>query len=87
MLIQSLFRNSTSLRTLSSFVTSKARMSSQVPSSLWKLGRLNHVAIATPDLPKSVSLYRDVMGASVRYVHIYITISVISYSFCLLQTL
>ena len=32
----------------------------------WRLGRLNHVAIATPDLDKSVALYRDVMGATVR---------------------
>ena len=40
--------------------------STKVPENLWKLGKLNHVAIATPDLPKSVSLYKDVMGASVR---------------------
>ena len=32
---------------------------------VWNLGRLNHVAIATPDLNKSTSLYRDVMGATV----------------------
>ena len=47
----------------------KATMTSSkvVPSNLWSLGKLNHVAIATPDLQQSVSLYRDVMGASVRY--------------------
>jgi uncharacterized membrane protein YwaF len=39
-----------------------------VPSSIWNLGRLNHVAIATPDLQKSVSLYRDILGAKVRSV-------------------
>ena len=33
---------------------------------VWRLGRLNHVAIATPNLDQSVSLYRDVMGADVR---------------------
>merc|ERR1711915_698138 len=38
---------------------------SAVPGALWKLGRLNHVAIATPDLEKSTALYRDVMGAEV----------------------
>jgi len=38
---------------------------SSLPSALWKLGRLNHVAIATPDLEKSTALYRDVMGAEV----------------------
>ena len=68
MLLQTLFRRSTSLLSLSGFVTGQATMSTQVPSSLWKLGRLNHVAIATPDLLKSVSLYRDVMGAAVRYI-------------------
>jgi len=65
MLLQNLFRRSTSLLSLSGFVSGQATMSTQVPSSLWKLGRLNHVAIATPDLLKSVSLYRDIMGAAV----------------------
>uniref|UniRef100_UPI003AB024F7 methylmalonyl-CoA epimerase, mitochondrial isoform X2 n=1 Tax=Centroberyx gerrardi TaxID=166262 RepID=UPI003AB024F7 len=36
-----------------------------VPASLWKLGRLNHVAIAVPDMEKATSLYRDVLGATV----------------------
>lgn len=31
---------------------------SKVPAALWKLGSLNHVAIATPDLEKSTALYR-----------------------------
>ncbi|CAG8643766.1 3190_t:CDS:2, partial [Paraglomus brasilianum] len=30
---------------------------------LWKLGRLNHVAIAVPDLEKSRNFYKNVMGA------------------------
>ena len=72
MLLQNLFRRSTSLLSLSGFVSGQATMSTQVPSSLWKLGRLNHVAIATPDLLKSVSLYRDIMGAAVRYLLTYI---------------
>ena len=29
------------------------------------IGRLNHVAIAVPDLPAAVSTYRDVLGAAV----------------------
>lgn len=29
------------------------------------LGRLNHVAIAVPDLAKAVSIYRDTLGAKV----------------------
>ena len=32
---------------------------------VWKLGKLNHVALAVPDLEKASSLYRDVLGASV----------------------
>ena len=31
----------------------------------WKLGRLNHVAIAVPNLEKATQLYRDVLGADV----------------------
>ena len=29
-----------------------------------KLGRLNHVGVATPSIEKSVALYRDLMGAT-----------------------
>lgn len=36
-----------------------------IPGSLWKLGRLNHVAIAVPDMEKATALYRDVLGATV----------------------
>ncbi|XP_072790266.1 methylmalonyl-CoA epimerase, mitochondrial isoform X5 [Taeniopygia guttata] len=49
------------VRTLSS---SKS-FSRNIPSCLWKLGRLNHVAIAVPDLEKAQSLYKDVLGAQV----------------------
>jgi len=34
-------------------------------AALLRLGRLNHVAIATSDLPKATALYRDVLGATV----------------------
>uniref|UniRef100_A0A8C6WEP9 Methylmalonyl-CoA epimerase, mitochondrial n=1 Tax=Neogobius melanostomus TaxID=47308 RepID=A0A8C6WEP9_9GOBI len=36
-----------------------------VPGSVWKLGRLNHIAIAVPDMEKATSLYRDILGATV----------------------
>ncbi|NXY90329.1 MCEE protein, partial [Alcedo cyanopectus] len=36
-----------------------------IPRCLWKLGRLNHVAIAVPDLEKAQSLYKDILGARV----------------------
>ena len=51
----------------SNFSVSTSGSASQgLPASVWSLGRLNHVAIATPDLQKSVSLYRDILGAKVR---------------------
>ncbi|KAM4748249.1 methylmalonyl-CoA epimerase, mitochondrial [Rhinophrynus dorsalis] len=40
-------------------------LAQNVPSHLWKLGRLNHVAIAVPDLEKARSLYQNVLGAQV----------------------
>ena len=42
-------------------------------SKLWSLGRLNHVAIAVPDLEAATRLYRDVLGATVSEVMVYIT--------------
>lgn len=35
------------------------------PLNQWKLGKLNHVAIAVTDLEKSIKMYRDVLGAKV----------------------
>jgi methylmalonyl-CoA/ethylmalonyl-CoA epimerase len=32
---------------------------------LMKLGRLNHIGVATPSLEKSIAYYRDVMGATI----------------------
>ncbi len=29
-----------------------------------KIGRLNHVGVATPSIPQSVALYRDMLGAT-----------------------
>ncbi|XP_073474966.1 methylmalonyl-CoA epimerase, mitochondrial [Aquarana catesbeiana] len=37
----------------------------KITDSLWKLGRLNHVAIAVPDLEKAKSVYQNVLGAQV----------------------
>ena len=36
-----------------------------IPSKLWQLGRLNHVAIAVPELESATALYRDVLGGDV----------------------
>lgn len=35
-----------------------------------KIGRLNHVAIAVPDLTSATALYRDIMGAEVSEPHV-----------------
>ncbi|XP_051919338.1 methylmalonyl-CoA epimerase, mitochondrial [Hippocampus zosterae] len=36
-----------------------------IPGSLWNLGKLNHIAIAVPDMDKATALYRDILGATV----------------------
>jgi methylmalonyl-CoA/ethylmalonyl-CoA epimerase len=42
-----------------------AATGASVPKKLWKLGKLNHVAIAVSDLGKAAAMYRDVLGAKV----------------------
>nr|XP_055098693.1 methylmalonyl-CoA epimerase, mitochondrial isoform X8 [Symphalangus syndactylus] len=37
----------------------------QVAGSVWNLGRLNHVAIAVPDLEKAAAFYKNILGAQV----------------------
>jgi methylmalonyl-CoA/ethylmalonyl-CoA epimerase len=32
-----------------------------------KLGRLNHIGIATPSIADSIAFYRDVMGACTQF--------------------
>lgn len=54
-------RQCPSVRTFSSSLP----LRQSVPPSAWKLGRLNHIAIAVPDLEKAAALYRDVLGAQV----------------------
>ena len=46
-------------------VRSPSQTSSPQQSRPWSLGRLNHVAIALPDLQAATSFYRDVLGATV----------------------
>eukprot|EP01137_Pigoraptor_chileana_P014219 Opistho-2@68590 len=36
-----------------------------VPSALWNIGRLNHIAIAVPDMAKATSFYKNVLGGKV----------------------
>jgi methylmalonyl-CoA/ethylmalonyl-CoA epimerase len=35
----------------------------KVPDKLWQIGKLNHVAIAVPDIDKAVNLFGGVLGA------------------------
>jgi len=49
----------------SSPMAAAAAPPSSVSSAIWKLGKLNHVAVATPDLQATSSFYRDVLGARV----------------------
>ncbi|XP_061743143.1 methylmalonyl-CoA epimerase, mitochondrial [Nerophis ophidion] len=42
-----------------------ASLHQNTPRSLWNLGKLNHIAIAVPDMDKATALYRDVLGATV----------------------
>ncbi|XP_059714168.1 methylmalonyl-CoA epimerase, mitochondrial isoform X3 [Haemorhous mexicanus] len=60
-----LSRLQTSAPTVQTLSSSSKSFSQNIPSCLWKLGRLNHVAIAVPDLEKAQSLYKDVLGAQV----------------------
>jgi len=61
------FSSPTLIRTIQSanYFPARHLSSASPPASVWSLGRLNHVAIAVPDLEKATALYRDMLGASV----------------------
>ncbi|XP_047396487.1 methylmalonyl-CoA epimerase, mitochondrial-like [Sciurus carolinensis] len=40
----------------------------RVAGPVWNLGRLNHVAIAVPDLEKATGFYKNILGAQVSEV-------------------
>ena len=46
-------------------VSIRSMSSASPPASVWSLGKLNHVAIAVPNLEAATSLYRDMLGATV----------------------
>ena len=49
------------------------------PAGVWSLGKLNHVAIAVPDLAAATSLYRDMLGATVsppQVLNIFLTLPI-----------
>ncbi|XP_029808140.1 methylmalonyl-CoA epimerase, mitochondrial [Suricata suricatta] len=59
-------RLQTSAPKVNAFSTSQS--SYQVAGPMWNLGRLNHVAIAVPDLEKASAFYKNVLGAQVSEV-------------------
>ncbi|XP_044518383.1 methylmalonyl-CoA epimerase, mitochondrial [Gracilinanus agilis] len=61
----------TTLQTLTPTVRTFSRsqpLSQNIPEGLWNLGRLNHVAIAVPDLKVASSFYENMLGAQVSEV-------------------
>ena len=56
-LSRSLLRISVPVRSMSA--------SASPPTTVWSLGKLNHVAIAVPNLEAATALYRDMLGATV----------------------
>ena len=56
--------NTVHVQPLCSTITSTRGIQQQA-SFAWRLGKLNHVAIAVPDLEEATKLYRDVFGATV----------------------
>ncbi|XP_062947786.1 methylmalonyl-CoA epimerase, mitochondrial isoform X1 [Cynocephalus volans] len=59
-------RLQTPVPTVRAFSTSQS--SHQVAGPVWNLGRLNHVAIAVPDLEKAMAFYKNILGAQVSKV-------------------
>ncbi|XP_064220291.1 methylmalonyl-CoA epimerase, mitochondrial isoform X5 [Aotus nancymaae] len=49
------------VQTVRAFSTSQPL--DQVAGPVWNLGRLNHVAIAVPDLEKAAAFYKNILGA------------------------
>lgn len=46
-------------------ISTSAILCQGMEEKLWKLGKLNHVAIAVPDLEQASKMYRNVLGADV----------------------
>ncbi|XP_002734959.1 methylmalonyl-CoA epimerase, mitochondrial-like [Saccoglossus kowalevskii] len=55
----------TFVRSSAVYVNQSSICTSAGIKAAWNLGKLNHVAIAVPDLEKASKMYRDVLGAKV----------------------
>ncbi|XP_041607046.1 methylmalonyl-CoA epimerase, mitochondrial-like [Vulpes lagopus] len=47
---------------------STSQSSLQVAGPVWNLGRLNHIAVAVPDLEKAKAFYKNILGAQISEV-------------------
>ena len=63
-MLQSVLRT-VSRSSLTSVISSRSLSAASAPAGVWSLGKLNHVAIAVPNLEAATSLYRDMLGATV----------------------
>ena len=59
-----------SFKTKALFDDKLAKATGNVDTTSFKLGKLSHVAIATANIDKSISFYRDVLKASIGEKHV-----------------
>ncbi|CAF1339369.1 unnamed protein product [Adineta ricciae] len=48
---------------LSSIEADKSPITANVPSEVWKLGKLNHIAVAVPSLDEASSFFKNILHA------------------------
>ena len=65
MMLQSILRTVTRSPLVSVISSRSLSAAASPPAGIWSLGKLNHVAIAVPNLEAATSLYRDMLGATV----------------------
>ena len=64
-IFRGMFRSVTSLCRAAPSTLRSLSSAASPPASVWSLGKLNHVAVAVPNLKAATSLYRDMFGATV----------------------
>jgi len=45
------------------YISNDSPISANIPSDVWKLGKLNHIAIAVPNLDEASSFYKNILQA------------------------
>ncbi|RMZ94291.1 methylmalonyl- mitochondrial, partial [Brachionus plicatilis] len=59
-----MFKLASNVAKLSNVKCIATRHFSNVPDKLWNLGKLNHVAIAVPNMDKAVAFYKNALSAT-----------------------